>query len=103
MARKTEDLIEGFNELLAIAGERLQWGETAFDALLRDAAPAHEAYDLAPGYDNELTVAALRSAFPGDRPKVGDAFTDVGGRHYRVVAVINRPGDMALRFKCQLD
>jgi hypothetical protein len=103
MPQKTADLTEGFDELLAIAGERLQWGGVEFDALLRDIEPNREPYDFAPGEDNELWVAARRADFAAAAPKAGDVFTDPAGRHYRVVAVRNAPADIALRFKCQLD
>jgi len=96
------DGIEGFNELLQIAGEDLTWGGIAFTALIRTLQPSAEKFDLSVGDDDAVQVRAFASAFPNSLPTVGTSFEDILGTFYRVRRVTRTPGNPIITFECEV-
>lgn len=103
MNEKQSDQVEGFSELLDVAGSRITWDGREFAALVRTLQPQEERYDLTPGDDNTVGVRAFRSAFGETLPTIGACFVDELGTHYRVTRIIRTPGDLTVTFECEVN
>jgi len=101
MSLYAEDAIEGFAELLAVVGVDLQHDAFPFRAILSTEAGGPEAYDLTPGDDQRVTIAAFAQAFQL-RPSIGDYFEDAAGNRYRIRSRRQRPGQPIIRFSCEV-
>ncbi len=97
-----DDYLEGFSELLQIAGEDLTCGGIAFTALMRTLQANAEKFDLSVGDDDAVQVRAFASAFPDSLPTVGTSFQDLLGTLYRVRRVTRRPGNPIITFECEV-
>ncbi len=99
---KTADNLEGFSELLHVAGEDLTWGGFAFPALIRTRQPSPEKFDLSVGDDDAVHVRAFAAAFPSSLPTVGESFEDILGTLYRVRRITRTPGNPIITFECEV-
>ncbi len=102
MNQRANDSLEGFSELLQIAGEDLTWGGIAFTALIRTMQPSAEKFDLSVGDDDAVQVRAFAAAFPNALPTVGTSFEDILGTLYRVRRVTRTPGSPIITFECEV-
>ena len=102
MNQRAADSLEGFSELLQIAGEDLTWGGIAFTALIRTSQPDPQHYDLSVGDDDAVIVRAFLGAFPGSLPTVGTSFEGALGTLHRVRRVTRTPGSPIIIFECEV-
>ncbi len=102
MKERAVDSLEGFSELLQIAGEDLTWGGIAFTALIRTLQANAERFDLSVGDDDAVQVRAFASVFPNSVPTVGTSFEDSLGTLYRIRRISRRPGNPIITFECEV-
>ncbi len=102
MNERAANSVEGFSELLQIAGEDLTWGGIAFTALIRTLQANAEKFDLSVGDDDAVQVRAFATAFPNGLPTVGESFEDSLGTLYRIRRVSRRPGNPIITFECEV-
>ncbi len=95
------DALEGFNELLDAVGVDLMCNGELFRAVLSTAQPKPEPYDLTPGDDQDVQVAAFASVF-NTPPAIGDYFEDDSGARFRIKSRRQRPGQPIIRFTCEV-
>ena len=100
MSLHTDDALEGFAELLEAVGVDLHYGGKIFRAVLSTEQPSNEPYDLTPGDDQAVQIAAFASDFT-TRPEIGDYFEDDSGNQYRIKSRRLRPGQSIIRFSCE--
>lgn len=101
MSLYAEDAIEGFSELLAAVGVGLIFDGQQLRALITTEQPKPEGFDLTPGDDQRVRVAAFASAFQY-LPAIGDYFEDENGYQYRIRSRRQRPGQPVIRFSCEV-
>jgi hypothetical protein len=101
MSLHTNDALEGFAELLDAVGIDLRFGGESFRAVLSTEQPSSEPYDLTPGDDQAVQIAAFASDFT-TRPAIGDYFDDDAGNQYRIKSRRLRPGQSIIRFSCEV-
>ena len=101
MSLHTEDTLEGFAELLDVVGVDLQYGEATFRGVLATEQPSNEPYALTPGDDQAVMISAFASTF-SSRPAIGEYFKDDSGNHYRIKSRRQRPGQLIIRFSCEV-
>lgn len=102
MNQRAADGMEGFSELLRIAGEDLTWSGIAFTSLIRTLQPSPEKFDLSVGDDDAVQVRAFASAFPNGLPTVGTSFEDILGTVYRVRRITRIPSTPIITFECEV-
>ena len=101
MSLHTEDTLEGFAELLDVVGVDLNYSDNPFRGVLSTEQPTEEPYALTPGDDQAVMISAFASAF-NSRPAIGDYFEDDSGNHYRIKSRQQRPGQLIIRFSCEV-
>lgn len=101
MSLHIEDAIEGFAELLDVVGVDLNYADKPFRGVLSTEQPTEEPYTLTPGDDQAVMISAFASAFIL-RPAIGDYFEDDSGNHYRIKSRRQRPGQLIIRFSCEV-
>lgn len=101
MSLHTDDALEGFAELLDAVGIDLSFGGESFRAVLSTQQPTNEPYDLTPGDDQSVQIAAFESAFM-TTPAIGNYFEDDAGNQYRIKSRRLRPGQSIIRFSCEV-
>ena len=101
MSLHAEDALEGFTELLDTVGVDLQYGELTFRGVLVTEQPTEAPYALTPGDDQAVMISAFASAF-NSQPAIGDYVEDDSGNHYRIKSRRQRPGQIIVRFSCEI-
>ena len=101
MSLHTEDTLEGFAELLDVVGVDLSYADKPFRGVLSTEQPTEEPYALTPGDDQAVMISAFASAF-SSRPAIGDYFEDDSGNNYRIKSRRQRPGQLIIRFSCEV-
>ena len=101
MSLHTEDSLEGFAELLNAVGVDLHYGQESFRGVLSTEQPTSKPYDLTPGDDQAVMISAFASSFSSP-PEIGDYIEDDSGNHYRIKARQQRPGQLLIRFSCDV-
>lgn len=101
MSLHTDDAQEGFAELLEAVGVDVRFGSESFRAVLSSEQPTNKPYDLTPGDDQSVQIAAFASAFM-TTPAIGDYFEDDAGNQYRIKSRRIRPGQSIIRFSCEV-
>ncbi len=94
------DHLEGFEELLEVAGRVFQFGGEQFRGLVKTLEPVTEEYDLTPTDDDTILLTAFRSEIPTAAIKVGMSFTDPDGFAYRVTRIRRSPNHLVVRLEC---
>lgn len=102
MNQRSADSVEGFSELLQVAGENLTWSGVAFTALIRTLQANTERFDLSVGDDDAVQVRAFATAFPNGLPTGGESFEDSLGALYRIRRITRRPGNPIISFECEV-
>jgi hypothetical protein len=94
------DHLEGFEELLDVAGLLFLFGSDQFRGLVKTLEPATEEYDLTPTDDDTVLLTAFRSEIPPAAIKVWVSFTDPDGFAYRVTRIRRSPNHLVVRLVC---
>lgn len=94
------DHLEGFEELLDVAGRVFFFGTEQFRGLIKTLEPVNEEYDLTPTDDDTVLLTAFRSEIPPAAIKVGMSFTDPEGFAYRVTRIRRSPNHLVVRLEC---
>lgn len=95
------DQLEGFTELLAIAGEDLRFEEKTFRALIRSEPQERADFDLSAGDDTTVSIAFFASAL-NRAPELGEHLADANGYAYRLTQRLSKPGALILRYLAQI-
>lgn len=96
----TTDQLEGFEDLLQVAGRDFLHGNSSFRALVKRLDPLSEDFDLTPADDDSVLICAIRGQIPTDALKVGTSFSDTDGFVYRVTRIHRSPGSLVARLEC---
>jgi len=94
------DHLEGFEELLDVAGRLFLFGTEQFRGLVKTLEPASEEYDLTPTDDDTVLLTAFRSEIPPAAIKVGVSLTDAENFVYRVTRIRRSPNQLVVRLEC---
>lgn len=97
----TKETLEGFAELLDVVGVDLSYTDKPFRGVLSTEQPSEQPYALTPGDDQTVMISAFADAF-SSRPAIGDYFKDGSGNHYRIKSRRQRPGQLIIRFSCEV-
>jgi hypothetical protein len=94
------DHLEGFKELLDVAGRVFHFGTGQFRGLVKTLEPVTEEYDLTPTDDDTVLLTAFRSEIPPAAIKVGVSLNDLDGFIYRVTRIRRSPNQLVVGLEC---